>query len=237
MVQGHKQKIVSKDEEIITDLDAGKIYFVTPKTKQYVEIAFPPRGMFADKMATYRYVVKFKKAASTEKVAGQTCQDYAGATVAGPFILRAIECASSDAPGAREFTEFQKAMAEKLKGKPGPYVGGPPEGISLVESSTKTTFPFRPPPGFSPEVAAKIQARMAQNKPIVHTVTVSRIEQKDLSADIFAVPADYNKSAAPPVPHVVTKDGKPVMPPFAPAGQGPSAKPAASAAPAAAASH
>ena len=36
MVQGHKQIVINGDEEqLITDLDAGSIYLITPKTRQF----------------------------------------------------------------------------------------------------------------------------------------------------------------------------------------------------------
>jgi hypothetical protein len=233
MVQGHKQKIVSADQETIVDLDAGKVYFLYPKAKQYLQTNFPPPGLLAVDMALYRFAIQWKKTTGTDKAAGYACQDYAGVTEAGSMILKAIECVASDAPGAKEFTEFNQAMADKLKGKLRVNTSELPEGVPLIEISNRVPFPFRPVPGISPEISAKIQARMAKNKPITRETTVSKIEVKDLPADTFVVPAEYSKGKTP-VPHIVTKDGKPVVPPVAPPGQGPSTK---AGAPAAAASH
>jgi hypothetical protein len=225
MVQGHKQKIVSPDRVVITDLDAGKVYVLIPKNKQYLELRFPPPGVFGADIALYRAAIPWKKTTNTHNVAGHACQEYAGVAAAGPMVLKATECDSTDAPGAKEFTEFDKAMVEKLKGTPRAAKGEVPEGIPLSETSSKLPFPFRPAPGISPEVTAKIQARMAQNKPITRDTTVSKIEVKDLPADTFAVPAGYNKGEAA-APHVVTT-GKPGAPAIAPGSNGsPPAAPA-----------
>ena len=197
MVQGHKQKIVIADRITITDLDAGKVYVLVPKTKHYLELKFPPPALFASDIALYRFTVEWKKTTDTHKVAGYLCQEYAGAMAAGPMLLKGTECVSTDAPGAKEFSEFNKAMVEKLKGTPQAARGELPEGIPLLDTSSKLPPPFRPAPGFSPEVTAKIQAMMAKNKPITRDTTVSKIELKDLPADTFTVPAGYNKGEAP----------------------------------------
>jgi hypothetical protein len=225
MVQGHKQKIVGPDRVVITDLDAGKVYVLVPKSKQYLELKFPPPGLFGADIAMYRVAIAWKKTTKTQTVAGYACQEYAGFTLAGPMILKATECVSTDAPGAKEFAEFDKAMVEKLKGTPRAAKGELPEGIPLLDTSSKLPPPFRPAPGFSPEVTAKIQAMMAKNKPITRDTTVSKIELKDLPADTFTVPAGYNKGEAP-APHIVTT-GKPGAPAIAPGSNGsPPAAPA-----------
>ena len=239
LIQGHKQKVVRADRIIITDLDAGTVNLIFPKSKQIFPVPFPPRGLLASGTALFRLTVPFKKTGATHKVAGYECQEYAGDTVAGSLMLHATECMSTDAPGAKEFTEFEKTMAEKLKGKMRVASGEHPEGIPLTETTARTAFPFKPSPGLSPEVAAKIQAKLAENKAIVEDTTVSKIEVKDLAANTFEVPADYNKGHVS-YPHIETHGGKVVAPGSVPAGQGVSPKPGASApaaAPAAAASH
>ena len=193
MVQGTKQKVITGDSEILTDLDAGKVYFIRPKNKQFVEVGFPPTGMFARIMARQGISVGFKKGDATHKVAGYTCQEYTGAAPVGLNTLNMTECVASDAPGAKEVSEFHKAMVEKLKGTALAPNGEVPEGVSVISSSTLTQPPFVPPPGMSAEQAKQMEELLAKQKPTVSKTTVSKIEVKALPADTFIVPANYTK--------------------------------------------
>jgi len=202
MVQGHKQKIIAGDRESITDLDAGKTYILAAKSKTFIEIPFPPTGMFAMAMVVQGSTVELKKSGGTHQVAGYACQDYTGAALIGRSNLDVTQCVARDVPGTREFVEFQKAMADKLKGKPLARKGEIPDGIPVSSTVTRTVAPFTPPPGFSPERAAKIKAMMAKYKPVTINTTVSKIEVKDLPADTFVVPAIYRKPEMPTAPQL-----------------------------------
>lgn len=193
MVQGTKQKVITGDSEVLTDLDAGKVYFIRPKNKQFVEVGFPPTGMFARIMARQGISLGFKKGDATHKVAGYTCQEYSGAAPVGLNTLNMTECVSSDAPGAKEVSEFHKTMAEKLKGTGLAPNGEIPDGVSLSSISTFTSPPFVPPRQMSAEQAKQMEALMAKQKPTVNHVTVSKIEVKDLPPDTFIVPANFTK--------------------------------------------
>jgi hypothetical protein len=193
LVQGTKRKVISGESEILTDLDAGKVYFIRPKDKQYVEVGFPPTGMFARMMARQGISVGFTKGDATHKVAGYTCQEYAGAAPVGINTLNMTECVASDAPGAKEFAEFQKAMAEKLKGTGLAPNGDVPDGVPVSSTSTFTAPPFTPPKGMAPEQAKQMEELMAKRKPTVTNTTVSKIEAKDLPADTFILPANYTR--------------------------------------------
>ena len=193
MVQGHKQKVISGDQETITDLDAGTMYITNTKTKEFVQPKFPPAGLFAVKMIWQGSTTELKKTGGTHKVAGYACQDYTGSSVLGRHRLNLTKCVASDAPGAKEFVEYEKALADKVKGTPLAPKGQIPDGIPVSSSMTWTQLPFVPPRGFPPEQAAKLNEGLAKYKPITSNVTVSKIEVKDLPAGTFVVPADYTK--------------------------------------------
>jgi hypothetical protein len=196
MVQGHKQKIITGDQEIVTDLDAGMMYFIRPKTKQFFEAKFPPTGMLAMKMIWEGSTVELKKTDSTRKVAGYACQDYTGSASISRHNLDVTKCVASDAPGAKEFVEFQKAMAQKLEGTTAAPKGEIPDGIPVSSTTTSAPLPFTPPRGFPPEQAARLNAAIAKYKPATSHITVSKIEVKDIPADTFVVSAGYTKGEA-----------------------------------------
>jgi len=166
MVQGHKQKVITgDDEEIITDLDAGAIYIIMPKTKQFFQGKFPPTGPFAMKIIWGGSTVELKKSGGTDKVAGYACNDYTGSASFARHVLTVTKCVASDAPGAKDFVEFQKAMADKLKGTRLMAKSEIPDGIPVSSSLTTAQAPWTPPPGLPPEHVKKLQQAMARYKP------------------------------------------------------------------------
>jgi hypothetical protein len=215
MVQGHKQKVITgDDEEVITDLDAGTIYLIQPKIKRAFPGKFPPTGAFAMRMVLGGSSVELKKTGATHEVAGYACNDYTGSAAFAHHVLSVTKCVAGGAPGAKEFVEFQKALADKLKLTRLVAKSEVPDGIPVSSSFTTTQAPWTPPRAFPPGTAKKLQQAMAKYKPITNQTTVSKIEVKDIPAEAFAVPAGYTKGQSPDViPRLQVRPG-PGMPPL-----------------------
>jgi hypothetical protein len=193
MVQGHKQKVITGDLEVITDLDAGKMYFINPKSKNFVQVEIPPTGMLGRRLAREGLFVGFKKFdRNPHKLNGYTCQDYIGGQTIAYSDIGVTQCVASDAPGATEYLEFKKAMMAKLKGTPFAPKGELPAGIPVSSITTTTAAIITPTGGIPPETIAKIKAENAKNK-VTTSFNVSKIEVKNIPADTFTVPAAYNK--------------------------------------------
>ena len=211
MIQGHKQRLIDPDRDTITDLDAKKTYVLDTKDKKFLEIPFPPVNGFQRMITRQTLAIALTKAAGTNKVAGYSCQDYTGSVPVAQSTLSVTECVASDAPGAKEFVDYQKALAQTAKGTPLAPKGEIPDGIPVSSVSTRKVNPFPHLPGATAEQMAKLNAAMAKNKPFVTSVTVSKIETKDIPADTFVVPADYTKVKEPtpamPGMHPVTPGG------------------------------
>lgn len=208
MVQGHKQKVINGDEEqLITDLDAGSIYVITPKTRQFFQLTIPPVGLVAMKMALEGSGIALKITGATSNVAGYACQDYAGSLVLVHHDISVSKCVASGAPGAKEFVAFQQALADKLRPAHLVPKGKVPDGIPVSSTITRKVALFKPPPGFPPAQAAKMNEGLAKFKPTIISTTVTKIEVKDLPADTFVVPAGYTKQEAPKMPTFMS--GKP----------------------------
>jgi hypothetical protein len=200
MVQGHKQKVITGDnEEMITDLDAGAIYLIQPKTKRFFQGKFPPAGAFAMRMIWGGSSIELKKTGATHEVAGYACNDYTGSAAFAHHVLSVTKCVAIGAPGAREFVEFQKAMADKLKGTALVAKSEIPDGIPVSSSLTTAQAPWTPPRVIPPAQARKLQEAMAKYKPITNQTTVSKIEVKDIPAEAFVPPAGYTKGLSPDV--------------------------------------
>jgi hypothetical protein len=200
MVQGNKQKMITHDREIITDLDNNSMYLIDPGKSSYIQVPFPPSGPMAAAVAHAAGAMDFKKEKTTRTILGYHCTDYTGSgeSMGGDYTV--TECFSTTAPGAKEFTAFQKAMASKLKAVV--PVSNTPDGIPLA-SNSKVQMNNMRLPNLTPEQQQKLAERIAKMKPVTTSTTVTKVESKNLPADTFTVPAGYTQR----------KLGMPMMPP------------------------
>jgi len=191
MIEGHKQKIVGQRDIMITDLDRGVMMLIVPDQKAYSEMPFPPKGMGAQGLGAAN--VKFSKSPGTQTVIGYQCQNYSGVSHVMGTHSDIVECFSTSAPGAADFTGFQKAMVAKLKGtEAAAMVQDVPEGVPLASQST-TSMKGLTLPGMSPEQAAKLAKMVANRPPIVNKMVATKITVKTLPDSEFAPPAGYSK--------------------------------------------
>src|ERR1700685_4198430 len=84
--------------------------------------------------------MNFKKAGTSRQIAGYKCNDYNGGghAMVGDYTVK--ECFSTTAPGAEEFSAFERVWAAKLKGAgAGATASGEvPSGVPLaLEATTK----------------------------------------------------------------------------------------------------
>jgi hypothetical protein len=200
-VQGNRQKMVTERHTIITDLDKGKMYVLDPKAKTYFEIEFPPQGPMAQMMAASQSsAMNFKAAGTTREIAGYKCKDYNGGghMMSGDYSVK--ECFSKNAPGAEEFTAFEKNMTDKLKSASTSTPSGEvPGGVPLALESTMKMGNVSIS-GMPPEQLAKINEMMAKRPPVTTTTVVEKIETKQLADSDFAVPEGFTKKDIPSAP-------------------------------------
>jgi hypothetical protein len=119
--------------------------------------------------------------------------------MAGDYTIK--ECFSKDAPGAQEFSNFEKNMQSKLKsaGAVEPSGGDVPDGVPLSLDSTMKMGNVSIP-GMSPEQAAKINEMMKNRPPVQTSTVVEKIESEKLASDAFTVPAGFTKKELPTSP-------------------------------------
>jgi hypothetical protein len=190
MIQGNKQKMVTGEREIITDLDNNVMYLIDPTKSSYFQLPFPPTGPMAQAVAHAAGAMDFKRGTTARKVLGYSCTDYTGTgqSMSGDFTV--TECFSTTAPGAKEFNAFQKAMAAKLKSVV--PESNTPDGIPLASESTVHMNTMKLP-NLPPEQAQKLQQQLAKMKPVTTKTVVTTLEAKNLPADTFAVPKGYTQ--------------------------------------------
>lgn len=200
-VQGDKQKIVAGDQTIVTDLDQGVVRISDTSAKTYVEMPFPPEEHMPKGISQ----VHFKKTGVHRKVAGYSCDEYTGHGRIMNSEYTVTACFSKSAPGAGEYSHFEKKMTKALKGSEIAITQSMPDGVPLALTS-KTKLAAFSVPGMSSERAKALMKQFANRPPVVSTTEVTSIQVKSLPGDTFATPAGYAKREMP-VP------GMPAMPP------------------------
>ncbi|MBV8138246.1 MAG: DUF4412 domain-containing protein [Deltaproteobacteria bacterium] len=190
MIQGNKQKMVTGEREIITDLDNSVMYLIDPTKSSYFQLPFPPTGPMAQAVAHAAGAMDFKRGTTTRKVLGYSCTDYTGTgqSMSGDFTV--TECFSTAAPGAKEFNAFQKAMAAKLKSVV--PESNTPDGIPLASESTVHMNTMKLP-NLPPEQAQRLQQQLAKMKPVTTKTEVTKLEAKNLPPETFAVPKGFTQ--------------------------------------------
>ncbi len=190
MIEGKKQKtIIDGGRTIITDLDKGTTLVVNPTRKHYFERPFPPPGKMGAP-AGGMHPSQFTRTGKTRTVAGNKCEDYNGAGKFAMGDFTVVSCVSTTAPGAAEFTSFQKAMTAKLKDTPFAVPANLPDGIPLVQDTT-TKMSIENMPNLSAQAAEQLKKQFENRPPIVTRTEVTKIEARKIPAGEFEVPANY----------------------------------------------
>ncbi len=214
MVQGNKQKLITPTHEVITDLDKGKMYVTDPGAKTYIQMDFPPTGNMAKIMAANgQNALNLTAAGTSRTVLKYKCDDYKGQgkVMSGDYTI--TECFSTKAPGAAEFTAFEKKMRASFKGTPMASMASEmPDGIPMASDSTMKMGTITLP-GLPPDQRAKIEAAMANRPPIQNKTVVTKITAQKLAASTFEVPSDYKERQMPgPMAHGGGMMRLPMMP-------------------------
>jgi hypothetical protein len=195
MVQGHQEKMVIDNfRSVVIDIDKGTMTVLNSNNKTYMESPFPPKGPESQMLKQFMSAdFNFKKAGTSRTVLGYACNDYSSSAQTPNGQFSTTSCYSKKAPGAAEYTAFQKAAALKLKGDTAGESGGVlPEGVPLVSHSSRKITGFTMP-GMPPEQAKRIAEMMAKRPPVVTDTTVTKISSESLPADTFGIPAGFTK--------------------------------------------
>jgi hypothetical protein len=200
MIEGDKQKSIidSGKRAVITDLGKGTMTMVDGARKTYVEFPFPPKGGgMAAMQAGLSPTISFKKTGGHDEIIGYSCNEYSGVGTVGGNSVSMSGCFSDSAPGAAEYSNFQREMADKVKGTPVASMGRIPQGVPLRLTIT-TTIHNLPTTGMTAQQANSVNQLLA-NRQFVTSTTVSKITTESVPADSFRVPSDYQKQQLPPM--------------------------------------
>jgi hypothetical protein len=201
MIEGNRQKSIIENGKrtVITDLDQGTMTMLDGARKTYVQFPFPPKGGGASAMqGALSPTVSFKKTGGHDRIIGYSCDEYSGAGMIGGNPVSMSGCFSDSAPGATDYSNFQREMADKVKGTPMENKGQIPPGVPLRLKFT-TTILNVPTAGMTAEQAKSVNQMLAHRQFVTNT-TVSKISTESLPAESFQVPPDYQKQQLPSMP-------------------------------------
>jgi len=195
MIEGNKQKIITDQDQMVTDLDKNVMLLINPARKTYAQMPFPPH--YPNGMSKTMKSVEFKKMDSSRVVDGYKCQDYSGTSHIMGTESKIVECFAKGAPGAKDFAAFQRVMNAKLTaaGEAG-MAREIPTGVPMA-SETTTNMAGLTIPGMPPDQAKKFAQMMANRPPIVTKSVVMKISSKSIADSEFVPPPGYTQQAVP----------------------------------------
>jgi hypothetical protein len=199
MIEGDKQKSIIDNgtRSVITDLGKGTMTMLDGRRKTYVQFPFPPKGAgMAAMQSGLSPTISFKKTGGHQKIIGYSCDEYSGVGTVGGNAVSMSGCFSDSVPGATDYSNFQRVMADKVKGTTMANMGLIPPGVPLKLKITTTMG--NPPPGTPPEQAKNLR-EMLDHRQFVTDTTVSSISTKSLPADSFQTPPGYQRQQVPPI--------------------------------------
>ncbi len=187
-IQGNKQKVTTNRNTVITDLDRGVVIVMFPARKAYVELPFPPTEPSGRTMQDAEIKASYQKTDKDKTLNGYKCVEYVGSGRLPMADFTVTGCFSKDAPGAAEYTAYDKALMTKLNGTSTATQSSRPDGVPLV-IERHTRIRLASIPNLPPEQAKA----MAEQPPNVMVTRTTSVKAATLPADTFTVPAGYTK--------------------------------------------
>jgi hypothetical protein len=194
MIEGMKQKMVlDGGRYVVFDINKSTMDIMDPAQKNYIEMPFPPHRMMAQTIGgPAMHIDQFTKVGTSHTIAGYKCDDYKGSGKMPMGEMSMVDCVSTSAPGASEYTAFQNAMMAKLKQSENSLSVKVPDGIPLAQDVT-TKFGNLNLPNLPPAAQEQLKKQLANRPPMVSKTEVTKIETKKIADSEFAVPAGFTK--------------------------------------------
>ncbi len=224
LLEARKGRIAGKYDAMVVDFDQARTLVINLARKSYYATPFPPPrllGFFITR-AIVPPMVNYAKTGKRRMIAGYQCDEYSGSRKFDTVAYYDVVCFSTEAPGAKEYDTFTRALIVKLDPDPKKSLSklAVPDGIPLAIQATIVTGLNPPPPAPSGKQATpspralmplvpKPATAGAPKKPPstqqsnggrstqVLTITVSSVKEESISPAEFNPPAGYVKERRP----------------------------------------
>jgi len=198
-VQGNKQKVERQDMASITDLDRSIIYIIDKQHRAYAEV---PLQALSPSLRANRpdESIKLDRTGKVRIIANHPCNEYRASKGDKLERITISACVSASAPGAKEVSEFERKMIERLRGHDSSERSSSPAAAALMlEKQSVVSFRMPDP---SLHRAYRTASLLAETQ-------VKQIQLKALPADTFKPPKGFNELRKGP------HDGVPTASPHA----------------------
>jgi hypothetical protein len=198
-LQGNKQKVERQDVAAITDLDKSVVYIIDKQHHDYAEI--PLQKVTPSLPGNERgRSIKLDRTGEVRVIANQPCREYRASEADKLERVTISACVSTNAPGARELSEFDRKMIVRLSGRD---LHALPDGQAdalMLEKRSTVRFRVPDPSQRRPYRTASLSAK----------TRIDQIQLRQLPPETFRPPKNYNQlrtrrpEAAPPMSPVTT---------------------------------
>lgn len=191
VMDDRRQKIASRDQSLILDAVAGKIYSVNHAARTYSEEDIQQSSEQQSSVLPVTPLPKVKSLGNFRTYAGYRCQMYESIidTPQGSQVTQA--CFADAVPGADDYRNLMEAL-KRVGGAPinQGLGGGFPSGLPLY-SKTTLTLNYQPPKELSQEQAKRFKRLVAAQPPRITEEIVTRIHVLALPQSAFEIPKNY----------------------------------------------
>ncbi len=181
-VQGNKQRVEREGVAAITDLDKSVLYIIDKHDRAYA--AMPLRTLSQSLPGdTPGATVKLNRTGETRVIADHPCNEYRASEGDKLERVTISACVSTNAPGAKEVSEFEQKMIARLNGDASERSSGHEAAGLMLEKQSIVSFRMPDPSRRRPYRTASLLAETRINK----------IQLKPLPPETFKPPKGFNE--------------------------------------------
>jgi hypothetical protein len=180
-VQGNKEKIEREGVAKITDLDKNRIYIIDKGRRVYTEMPLQPLGSVRSE--NVHGEASLTKTGKTRIVADHQCDEYRA--VGGNRVehVTISVCVSTDVPGAKEISEFDRNMMVRLGSHKSERSGRSANPGLMLEKQSVLSFSLPDP----------LQGKPYRTTSLIAKTRVNKIQLASLPPETFRPPVGYSK--------------------------------------------
>ena len=180
-VQGNKEKIERAGAAEITHLDKNRIYIIDKGRRVYAEI--PLQTLGSEQSENVHGEIIFTKTGKTRIVADHPCDEFRA--IGGDNVVRVTisACVSTDVPGAKEISEFDRNMMVRLGGHKFERSGRSANPGLMLEKQSVLSFSLPNP----------LQGRPYRTTSVIAKTRINKIQLASLPPETFRPPVGYSK--------------------------------------------
>jgi hypothetical protein len=197
-LEGNKQRVERQDEAAITDLYRSIIYVIDKQHRVYAVV--PLKALSSTVSGNPGgHNIKLDGTGKTRIIASHPCDEYRAIEGNGLERVTISACVSTNAPGAREASEFERRMIGRITGRG--FERSPEPRVAALMLERQSVLSFR-----IPDPSRRRPYRMAS---LLAETRINKIQPKPLPRETFRPPKGFIQSSTRRNTTGVGRDGGP----------------------------